>query len=72
VKKHGARDTTIRGTALQELDQMTPRLSQNLPGSEIPEKHWMYRIAKKYWFYDFGAYQNQSNKPAVREALVNS
>jgi MoaA/NifB/PqqE/SkfB family radical SAM enzyme len=58
VLKHGARDTTVRGTALAELDAMTPRFSQWLPGEEIPEKHWMYRLSKKYWFYDFGAYRN--------------
>ncbi len=57
VLKHGARDTTMRGTAMAELDAMTPRFSQWLPGEEVPEKHWMYRLAKKHWFGDFGAYQ---------------
>ena len=56
VVKHNARDTTIRGTAMAELEAMQPRFSQWLPGEEIPEKHWMYRWAKKYWFNDFGAY----------------
>jgi MoaA/NifB/PqqE/SkfB family radical SAM enzyme len=56
VRKHGARDTTARGTALAELDRMEPRFSQWLPGHEVPEKHWMYRLGKKYWFNDFGAY----------------
>ena len=58
VVKHGARDTTVRGTAMAELEAMTPRFSQWLPGEEIPEKHWMYRLSKKYWFSDFGAYRN--------------
>jgi len=58
VVRHNARDTTLRGTAMAELDAMTPRFSQWLPGEEVPEKHWMYRIAKKYWFSDFGAYRN--------------
>ena len=57
VKKHGARDTTARGTALAELEAMKPRFSQWLPGEEIPEKHWMYRWAKRYWFNDFNAYR---------------
>jgi len=57
VVKHNARDTTLRGTAMAELDAMTPRFSQWLPGEEVPEKHWMYRLAKKYWFSDFGAYR---------------
>src|SRR5206468_7383941 len=39
VIKHGARDTTSRGTAMAELDAMQPRFSQYLPGQEIPEKH---------------------------------
>ena len=54
--KHGAMDTTMRHTAIAELDSMTPRTSQHLPGREIPEKHWMYRLAKKYFFNDFGVY----------------
>jgi MoaA/NifB/PqqE/SkfB family radical SAM enzyme len=79
VVKHNARDTTVRGTAMAELEAMTPRFSQWLPGEELPEKHWMYRLSKKYWFYDFGAYRNvahdakakacelkaKSGKPAV-------
>ncbi len=58
VHRHGARDSTIRGTAIAELRAMQPRFSQWLPGEEVPETHWMYRISKKYWFSDFGAYKN--------------
>lgn len=54
--RHGAADTTIRQTAMAELKAMAPRRSQHLPGTEIPEKHWMYRLAKKHFFNDFGAY----------------
>jgi len=56
VLKHGARDTTQRGTALAELDLLEPRNSQHNPGNEIPEDHWAYRFAKKHWFFGFGAY----------------
>ena len=56
VKKHGARDTTQRGSALPELEMLTPRNSQHLPGLEVPEKHWMYRFAKKHYYFGFGAY----------------
>jgi MoaA/NifB/PqqE/SkfB family radical SAM enzyme len=56
VVKHNARDTTARGTAMAELEAMTPRFSQWLPGEEVPEKHWMYKLAKRYWFNDFNAY----------------
>ena len=59
--RHGAHDTTQRGTARQELLAMTPRSSQDLPGREIPEKHWMYRFAKHYWFNDFGTYPAAGN-----------
>jgi MoaA/NifB/PqqE/SkfB family radical SAM enzyme len=56
VRTHGARDTTQRGTADAELARMEPRSSQHHPGQEIPEDHWMYRFAKKHWFFGFGAY----------------
>jgi MoaA/NifB/PqqE/SkfB family radical SAM enzyme len=70
VVKHGARDTTMRGTAVAELDAMQPRFSQWLPGEEVPERHWMYRIAKRYWFNDFGAYQHaHPNGAAKAKAL---
>jgi MoaA/NifB/PqqE/SkfB family radical SAM enzyme len=62
VKKHGARDTTIRGTALAEIESMKSRHSQDIADAEIPEKHWMYRLAKKYWFNDFGAYRKLEKK----------
>ncbi len=55
--RHGARDTTRRGTAMAEIEAMAPRFSQWLPGEEVPERHWMYRLSKKYWFSDFGAYR---------------
>jgi hypothetical protein len=73
VLKHGARDTTPRGTAMAELEAMQPRFSQWLPGREVPEKHWMYRLAKKYWFYDFGAYRTAKHETqAKRFALETS
>jgi MoaA/NifB/PqqE/SkfB family radical SAM enzyme len=56
VEKHGAIDTTQRGTAMPEVEAMVPRTSQHNPGNEIPEEHWMYRFAKKHWFFGFGAY----------------
>jgi hypothetical protein len=59
AEKHSATDTTIRKTAIAELEAMTPRNSQWLPtGEEIPEKHPVYRWAKRIWFNDFGVYEN--------------
>jgi MoaA/NifB/PqqE/SkfB family radical SAM enzyme len=58
VLKHNARDTTHRadGAGLTELDAMRSRHSQHNPGNELPEEHWAYRLAKKHWFFGFGAY----------------
>lgn len=72
VVKHGARDTTVRGTAMAELEAMTPRFSQWLPGEEVPEKHWMYRLSKKFWFYDFNAYRNVAHDAAARARALKS
>jgi MoaA/NifB/PqqE/SkfB family radical SAM enzyme len=72
VLKHGARDTTVRGTAMAELEAMTPRFSQWLPGEEVPEKHWMYRLAKKHWFGDFGAYRTEPAGAEKARALRDS
>ena len=56
VKKHGASDTTQRHAALQELALLEPRNSQHHAGHEIPEENWLYRFAKKHWYFGFGAY----------------
>jgi MoaA/NifB/PqqE/SkfB family radical SAM enzyme len=58
VLKHGAKDTTHReaGAGIAELDAMTARNSQYNPGNEVPEEQWLYRFAKKHWFFGFGAY----------------
>src|SRR6267378_1462042 len=72
VLKHGAHDTTARGTAMAELEAMTPRFSQWLPGEEVPEKHWMYRFAKRYWFNDFAAYRNVAHNAEARARELKS
>ncbi len=51
-----ARDTSGRGRGLQEIAAMRKRAGHHQPGHEIPEKHWLYRMAKKRWFFGFGAY----------------
>ena len=74
VEKHGAKDSTVRGTALAELEAMSVRTSQFNPGNEIPEKSWAYRLAKRFWFYDFGAYRGvdhtKESAPAVLAHLA--
>lgn len=56
VRRHGAVDSSGRSSALSELDSMTPRPSHALPGREIPETHWFYRLAKKNSFFGLAAY----------------
>ncbi|QEG39423.1 Cyclic pyranopterin monophosphate synthase [Roseimaritima ulvae] len=56
AERHGARDTTARGTVIEELNAVSPRRSQFQPGDEIPERSLVYRWAKKYAFNDFGTY----------------
>src|SRR5258707_563311 len=56
VEKHSAKDVTVRGTALQELEALETRTSQYSPGNEIPEKNLLYRFAKRFFFNDFGVY----------------
>ena len=56
VERNDARDTTLRHTAMPELEQMQSRPSQYNPGNELPEENWAYRFAKKHWFFGFGAY----------------
>ena len=63
AERHNARDTTARGTVIAELEAMQRRPSQHHPGSEIREKNWFYRFAKKHWFNDFSAY----SRPHVKE-----
>jgi MoaA/NifB/PqqE/SkfB family radical SAM enzyme len=56
AERHGARDTTARGGALAELEAMRSRPSQYNPGQEIPEKNLAYRLAKHFFFNDYGMY----------------
>lgn len=65
AQRHGARDTTLRGTAIAELDSMSPKGSQDMP-DEIPEKHWVYRLAKRFFYNDFGVYGNLPSEPGRR------
>jgi hypothetical protein len=62
VERHGARDSTVRGTALAELQALHTRSSQYNPGQEVPEKSWIYRIAKRFWFNDFGVYRGHDHR----------
>ena len=41
---------------LDELSRREPLASHYLPGEEIPEDYWVYRIMKKMLFFGMGAY----------------
>src|SRR5205085_6251035 len=70
VERHGAKDATARGTALAELAAMRVRTSQYNPESEVPERNWLYRLAKRFWFNDFGVYRGQDHGRASAPALL--
>jgi len=42
--------------ALAELAAGTPRTSHHLPGEEIPEDYWVYRLLKRQLFFGMGGY----------------
>jgi MoaA/NifB/PqqE/SkfB family radical SAM enzyme len=72
VEKHEAKDSTARQTAHQELQSMVPRTSQYHPGSEVPERNWYYRMAKKLLFNDFGVYSGQDHTTSAAPYIVQS
>src|SRR5262245_12899864 len=68
VEAHNAKDATARQSALAELDALTTRTSQYNPEAEIPEKNFFYRLAKRFFFNDFGAYAGHDAKHAQESA----
>ncbi|MEQ8856107.1 radical SAM/SPASM domain-containing protein [Gimesia sp.] len=70
VKKHGAKDSTFRKQAMQELQNLETRTSQYSPGNEVPEKSWVYRIAKKFFFNDFGVYQGTDHSQTAAPGIL--
>jgi MoaA/NifB/PqqE/SkfB family radical SAM enzyme len=70
VERHGAKDSTARGTALAELGAMGVRTSQYNPAAEVPERNWLYRLAKRFWFNDFGVYRGQDHGRASAPAVL--
>lgn len=68
IEVHNAKDSTARQTALAELAAMTPRTSQYNPEAEIPEKNFLYRLAKRLFFNDFGQYAGHDAAHAAHSA----
>ena len=52
------------------LRNLTVRTSQYNPGHEVPEKNWLYRIAKRFWFNDFGVYDGHDHTRGSAPALL--
>lgn len=53
-RQNNARDYSGRDL-LAELSALSPRHSQHLPGEEIPEDYWLYRLLKRNVFFGMGA-----------------
>ncbi|MEE8450844.1 MAG: radical SAM/SPASM domain-containing protein [Thermoguttaceae bacterium] len=54
-RSHKAEDYSGRDL-LAEIDAGIERTSHHLPGEEIPEDYWVYRILKKQLFFGMGGY----------------
>jgi hypothetical protein len=54
--RHNAIDTTSRNAVLEEYKKMRPIAGHHHAGEEIPEENIFYRMAKKKYFFGFGAY----------------
>ncbi len=50
---------------------MQVRTSQFNPRAEIPEKNILYRLAKRYWFNDFGVYHGRDHSHSAAPALLS-
>lgn len=55
LHEYNALDSSNRN-ALVELTHCQTLPGHGVAGREIPEKSWAYRLAKKYYFFGFGAY----------------
>ncbi len=56
AERHGARDTTARHSVLEEYRRAGSHISQYQPGNEVPERSLVYRLAKRWFFNDYGTY----------------
>ncbi len=55
IRDAGAKDYSGRDSAFTELNGLSPRHSHHLPGREIAEDFWFYRLLKKNVFFGMGA-----------------
>ncbi len=71
IEKHAAKDSTARQTAREELQRMQVRTSQYNPNQEIPEKNLLYRLAKRFWFNDFGVYRGHDHRLSSAPGILS-
>ncbi|MEZ6095545.1 MAG: radical SAM/SPASM domain-containing protein [Pirellulaceae bacterium] len=72
VARHGASDGTQRGSALAELHAAPVFPSQYMPDQKpIPEKSWMYRLAKRLAFHEYGVYTKHFKAEEWRDPRQN-
>ncbi|MBN9523123.1 radical SAM protein [bacterium] len=70
VEAHAAPDATARQTALAELGAMTVRTSQYNPAAEVPERNPLYRVAKRFFFNDFGVYAGHDHSRTAAPGVL--
>ena len=49
---------------------MRTRTSQYAPGNEVPERNVLYRLAKRFWFNDFGVYKGHDHAKTSAPGLL--
>ena len=57
----------MRQTVKEELRTMHTRASQFNPGNEVPEKNLIYRLFKRLYFNDYGAYAEHFRRDEWRD-----
>lgn len=55
LRENRAADSSNRDI-LHELETRNPLVCHDLPGREIPERSFLYRLGKRFYFFGFGAY----------------
>ena len=56
IQGYDARETTTRGTAMEEYSKMNTIPSHDMNTKSIPEQSRPYRWLKRHYFFGFGAY----------------
>ena len=52
------------------MNAMQTRTSQYAPGAEVPERNVFYRLAKRFWFNDFGVYEGHDHSKTAAPGVL--